>query len=197
MKEVKIKKSMTNKKIRRNKLIYSSSSKSLDLGLNLKENHEKILCKEKPSNCIKGTNYVKVNINNSKNNDKIITTNVISNGINKFDKIKMIKKENEIKKNLKNNVLHRNNYNLEQMKKSPPKVPDIFYHIYFFNNEKALTKENEIFGTLNRENVPNIFYNHLFYNINKPSYTCRLKNKKISLTQRNKKKLLTIIYYSP
>ena len=197
MKEVEIKKSMTNKKIRRNKLIYSSSSsKNIDLELNLKENHEKILYKEKPSNCNKGTNYVKVNINNSKNNDKIITTNVVLNGIKKFDKIKMIKNENEIKKNLKKNLLHGNNYNLEQMKKSPPKVPDIFHHIYFFNNEKTLTKENEIFGTLNRENVPNIFYNHLFSNINKSS-TCRFKNRKISLTQRNKKKLLTIIYYTP
>ena len=199
MKEVKIKKSNTIKKIRRKKIIScSSSSKSVDLELNLKESKKKLLNEEKSSNCHKETNYVNINNNNSKNNDNINSRNVRSNCLTKLDKVKKFDNENTIKKNKNNSKPHNNNCDLELMKKTPPKMPDIFSHIYDFNNDNTLFKDNETYGTIDRGKVPNIFYNHLLIYNNKSSYTSRFKKKrKISLTQRNKKKLLTIIYYSP
>ena len=60
-------------------------------------------------------------------------------------------------------------------------------------------KNSESFGTINKDTVPIIFYNHLMEGVygDKKNVNNRNSYLKTSMTQRNKKKLLTIIYYSP
>ena len=85
------------------------------------------------------------------------------------------------------------------MREKPPKLPELFSHNYNFKeNELILDKSNETFGKLNKETIPITFYNHLMINnTSKKFVNNRNKYFKTSITQRNKKKLLTIIYYSP
>lgn len=84
--------------------------------------------------------------------------------------------------------LYTQNYDLTCMKKQPPKLPDIFYHEHNLN----CTIKNETYGQINKGTIGNIFYSHLM--------TFNYKKKKLiksCVTQRNQKKLLTIIYYKP
>ena len=80
------------------------------------------------------------------------------------------------------------------LKEYPPKKPELYNHIYNLKNKLKLFKENEEFGMLNEDIVPNIFYNHFMACVNNKKFN---KNNVYSITQRNKKKLITIVYYLP
>ena len=99
--------------------------------------------------------------------------------------IKVSKDENKVKIS----DFYSQNYDIACMKKQPPKLPDIFYHAHNINNINKSIK-NDTYGEINKGAIGNIFYSHLM----------TFKNKKKNIikscvTQRNQKKLLTIIYY--
>lgn len=83
------------------------------------------------------------------------------------------------------------------MKESPTIIPEIFNHVYNICNKNFLFQDNKNFGILYKGIIPSIFYNHLMININNKLSTGKCKYIKNSITQRNKNKLLTYIYYSP
>jgi len=99
--------------------------------------------------------------------------------------------------NKKKSEIYSQNFDISLMKKMPPKVNDLYLHNYSFS-DKQMDKSNA-FVKLNKEIIPIAFYNHLMvceknrktFNNNKHKYF------RASMTQRNKKKLLTVIYYSP
>ena len=110
------------------------------------------------------------------------------------------KKSSELKNNSHSNNININKNNsldnysqsydvLSSMKKSPPNVPGIYSHDYNLENIKN-NLINETYGEIYQGKVPNIFYGHFMSRKNKPA-------KKSCMTQRHKKKLVTIIYYSP
>jgi len=80
------------------------------------------------------------------------------------------------------------------LKEYPPKMSDLYDHKYNLRSKLKLFKENEVFGILNKDIIPNIFYNHLMVSINNKKFK---KNSIYTITQRNKKKLITIVYYLP
>ena len=129
--------------------------------------------------------YDKKNINLEINFQKDKNNNII---FKKYDKKEKIKKDND---------LYGQNFNLKNLRESPPRSPDLFYHQYNFKNQKIFSKDNENFNVLNRNNIPNVFYNHLIINENNIGFNNKCKYKKISIIKRNKNRLLTIIYYSP
>ena len=96
--------------------------------------------------------------------------------------------------NNKNIEIYGQAYDLKIMRESPPKSPELFFHLYTLKNKTKFFKENDSFGIIKNDKIPNIFYNHFLFTEKKCSLN---KYKKISITQRNKNKLLTIIYCSP
>ena len=114
-----------------------------------------------------------------------------------IDKGKILKKKNGKKENKNINIeQYGQDYEcLDFMKHNPPKEPQIFEHIYNLRNRNDKFKENETLGRLNKGNIPIVFYDHMFFNEKKKYKNC--KYNKTSITHRNKKKLITIIYYSP
>jgi hypothetical protein len=185
------------------KLIYRKKCKSLDK-FNAKD--KKII-----------VNKFEINYQNNKNIDDAknkpqcnIKNNNASNLVNTFltsnNKKNNISKQKQEKKqslklkamaNKKKSEIYSQNFDISLMKERPPKVNELFLHDYSFN-EKLIDKSNETFGKLNKETIPVAFYNHLMIN-DKKEKTFNNKHKyfRTSITQRNKKKLLTIIYYSP
>lgn len=111
----------------------------------------------------------------------------MSNYIRIIDKGKILKK--------KNGKIEIKNINIEQygqdyecldfMKHNPPKEPQILEHIYNLRNRKVVFKENEALGRLNKDNIPIVFYDHMFFN-EKKKYK-KSKYSKTSITYRNKK----------
>ena len=95
----------------------------------------------------------------------------------------------------KNIEIYGQTYDIKIMRETPPKSPELFFHLFTLKNKKQLLKENDTFGIIKKDKMPNIFYNHFLFCEKKLSLNYR--HKKISMTQRNKNKLLTIIYYSP
>ena len=94
--------------------------------------------------------------------------------------------KNVIRRNILD--LYTQNFDLTCMKKQPPKLPEIFEHEHNISNKNIFM--NESYGQIHKGSIGNIFYNHLM--------TFNYKKKKLiktCLTQRNQKKLLTIIYY--
>lgn len=91
--------------------------------------------------------------------------------------------------------LYNQNFNLNCMKEYPPKKPEIFIHQINLNNSIILFKDNETLGIINKRKLPIVFYNHLMINLNYKSFYKNCKYKKVSITKRNKKKLLHIVYY--
>ncbi len=83
------------------------------------------------------------------------------------------------------------------MKEIAPKLPIMYSHDYNLENNTPMYKGSETLGKMNRDKVPVCFYNHLMFCNNNKLVKCKNKYSKTSLTQRNKNKLLTIIYYSP
>jgi len=112
-----------------------------------------------------------------------------------------INKEYILKQNLKTNLKDIKNHLFMQdkdivkyMKTGPCRLPNLYSHDYNLKNNSIMEKDNETLGKVNRDTIPITFYNHLMIIGNKKI----VNNKnKISITQRNKRKLLTIIYYFP
>lgn len=127
------------------------------------------------------------NKNEKNNNDKDIN-----------DKNHSLQKKVHInqKKN-KNIELYGQNCNLEYFRKNAPKAPELFSHIYNINNINVFTKDNETLGKLNKNIIPNVYYNHMIYNREYSIFNINCKYLKICIVQRNKKKLSSIIYYRP
>jgi hypothetical protein len=133
-------------------------------------------------------------------NNLSIPVNTIPNSNNKekyISKQKQSLKLKAISNKTKVEIFSQNIDAINIMKEKPPKIPELFYHDYNFGI-KLIEKSDETFGQLNREIIPVAFYNHLFINeeskklVNNKNKYCRT-----SLTQRNKNKMLTVIYYSP
>ena len=91
------------------------------------------------------------------------------------------------------------NFDLNCMKKNPPKLPEVFYHKYNLHNFELNSKNS--YEKLGRGTIPNIFFGHWMVECNKSNFGFGGKKfkkfVKSSATQRNNKKLLTIVYYAP
>ena len=137
-------------------------------------------------------------------NNKIINQNSkINNNIDfiEHNSIKVPNNNNNalIMRNNKKNIkreLYGQELNLKNMKTIPPKQSELFLHIYNLRNRNILFKNNETVGILNKGNIPNVYFNHLMIEEKYVIFNNKCKYNRISLTQRNKNKLLTIIYYS-
>ena len=92
--------------------------------------------------------------------------------------------KNENKKNLE--TYSQGKDTLKYLKINPPKLPNIYNHDYDLKN----LDNNETFGKINKGTIPVVFFGHLMSEKKKTF-------NRLSTTQRNKKKLLTIIYYTP
>ena len=108
--------------------------------------------------------------------------------------------------NINKNVkleMYTQNIDVSCMKKCPPKLPDLFNneHGFHYNVKGAISSDT--YGQLSKGIIPNIFYSHLMVGTNLTYIGFRrgknnIKNYfNMSMTQRNKKKLLTIIYFTP
>ena len=98
---------------------------------------------------------------------------------------KPVKKKN----NINTEAYVQDNDILNYMKKNPPKLPNIYNHDYDFKSSDK-NYNNDTCGKINKGAIPVVFLGHLM-----------IEKKKVfnnlSITQRHKKKLLTIIYYTP
>ena len=75
------------------------------------------------------------------------------------------------------------------MKSAPPLLPNIYNHEYNFEDSKN-NFTRETYGEIDKGKIPNIFFDHLMVKKKKTF-------NKSCITYRNKKKCLTLIYYSP
>ena len=84
------------------------------------------------------------------------------------------------------------------MKENAPNLPNIYNHEYNLENKNTSNYYNQTYEQLNKDIIPICFYNHLMIRENAKNIMNK-KNKyfKTCINKRNKKKLLTIIYYSP
>ena len=139
-------------------------------------------------------NKVQFKINNMSN-----LVNTLTNF--NYNKKNILKQKQSLKLkasgNKKNAEIYSQNIDVSIMKEKPPKLPDLFFHDYTFN-DKLIVKSNETFGKLNQDTIPVAFNNHLMINEKDKKFVNK-KHKyfRTSATQRNAKKLLTVIYYSP
>ena len=114
-------------------------------------------------------------------------------------KIKNGSKEKKItinKENKKNNKEDETSKICKKsdFKENPPKLPQLYFHDYLYENKNIFSNLNESVGDINiYKNVQNIFYNHLITNKkdDKVNYLIASTNK------RFRGKVLTYIYYSP
>ena len=165
----------------------------------------KIINNKKQQYYIKNNNYKlneykKINIVNRKatKNQSKCKININNAPISAVHNVKINKKNikhNLIQKIDKNSVdLFSQNKNINYMIERAPNLPSLYEHDYNLQNKNT----SETYGELNKEIVPNIFYNHLMIDKNSKNYKNNKKKYiKTSITHRNKKKMLTIIYYSP
>ena len=118
---------------------------------------------------------------------------------NKNEKIKNDPKEQKIiinKENIKSNKDGETSKICKKsdFKEKPPKLPQLYFHDYLYENKNIFSNLNESVGDINiYKNVQNIFYNHLITNKkdDKVNYLIASTN------QRFRGKVLTYIYYSP
>lgn len=118
-----------------------------------------------------------------------------------YNRKKISKQQKSLKLGVSSNKtideIYSQNNDLSFMKEKPPKLPELFFHDYTFN-DKLIVKTNETYSKLNHETIPTSFYNHLMISDeNKKFANNRNKYFRASATQRNKRKMLTVIYYSP
>ena len=184
------------------KFLYNEN-KNVNYNINRIKDAKKVIkaCEVKINNFINNKTIDSVN-NKLKNkiNNLSIPVNPIPNSHNKenyISKQKQSLKLKAISNKTKVEIFSQNIDAINIMKEKPPKIPELFYHDYNFSI-KLIEKSDETFGQLNREIIPVAFYNHLFIKgeskklVNNKNKYCRT-----SLTQRNKNKMLTVIYYSP
>ena len=186
----------------KDKFLYNEN-KNLNCIINkIKDAKEvKKACEVKINNFINNKTIDSVNYKlQNKINNLSLPVNTIPNSNNKEkynSKQKQSLKLEAISNKTKVEIFSQNVDAINIMKEKPPKLPDLFFHDYNFS-DKLIEKSNETFGKLNREIIPVAFYNHLVISeeskklVNNKNKYCR-----ISLTQRNKNKMLTFIYYSP
>ena len=186
----------------KDKFLYNEN-KNINFNINKIKDGKNVIkaCEVKINNFISnrtidsGNNKVKNKINNL---SIPVNTNPNSNNKEKYiSKQKQSLKLKAISNKTKVEIFSQNIDAINIMKEKPPKLPELFFHDYNFSG-KLIEKSNETFGKLNREIIPVAFYNHLVINeeskklVNNKNKYCRT-----SLTQRNKNKMLTVIYYSP
>lgn len=180
-----------NTKYNYNKLFLEKDFKYKHFPKNISLNHQtKIINFDKTFKNI-------INEKNSKkceNSKTLSTKKEINDNEHKTDVLKCGKKNKE--KNKKDD-LYGQSFNLSRMREKPPTKPELFSHLYIFNNKKTLYKENENFFTKQKGRIPNVFYNHFLINNNLYNFNNKYNYTKIAMTQRNKNKLITIIYYTP
>ena len=133
-----------------------------------------------------------VNINKNIKNKNNIVLNYNKKGVKNINIINDKKNNKNIKIFQDNNI---NNDNLlfkkELLKSFPPKIPNLYDKKYLLEqNANKNYFYNNTYKKINQSEVPNTFYNHIMYINNK-------KFNSISITNRIKGKLLTILYYSP
>ena len=168
--------------------------------LNLYTKVKTIKKETKEKEKIKKTNNI-TTINNIPPHKEIKCCNNVDNNINKKSNIKTLE-TNIINNNKKNaSESYSQNYNLLCMKKNPPKLPEVFYHSHNFETNEIMTATSNSYAKLNMGTIPNIFFGHLM--VERKKFKIGFGGKKVqnyirsSSTQRNNKKLLTVIYYSP
>jgi hypothetical protein len=173
-----------------NKNIYNNINKNENVKNNIKRNENKV----NNFPCNKIIEKVQIKINNL----SIPVNKQTNSNYNKNNNSKQ-KPTSKLKAlgNKKNAEIFSQNIDASLMKGKPPKLPEIFFHDFTFN-EQLMAKSNETFGKLNQGTIPIAFYNHLMISEeNKKFIYKKSKYFRTSATQRNHKKLLTIIYYSP
>ena len=127
----------------------------------------------------------------------ILNSNNKKNNISKQEKKQKQSLKLKTLAKKKKSEIYSQNLDISLMKGKPPKVNELFLHDYSFS-DKLIDKSNETFGKLDKETIPVAFYNHLMISEkNKKTINKNHKYFRTSITQRNKKKLLTFIYYSP
>lgn len=129
----------------------------------------------------------KININN--------TSKPIKTVINHKDNINIRHTTKKKLETIKNND-YTQNKDISCMNINVPNLPNLFEHEFNLENDNNITNKcNKTFGQLNKEIIPISFYNHLMFSEN----VKKKHNKyfKASITERNKKKLITILYYTP
>lgn len=162
-------------------IIHNIKNSQINFGKNTKELYEKIITYEK----------FQKNKNSKASKVKYPEPSQIKKVDKKNIKLQKIYKNDTVKKRVD---LYGQINDIKCLKEYPPKKPDLYNHKYNLKNKLKLFKENEEFGSLNKEIVPIIFYNHFMVNVNNKKF----KQKSVyTITQRNKKKLLTIVYYLP
>ena len=142
-------------------------------------------------NCKKNFNKISIPVNNSsiKNPQELNKA--------KGKEIKSISNQNKNKKGKKAEI-YSQKIDISIMKDNPPKIPELLLHNYILNNNNIIEKYNETCEKLDRGTIPITFYGHIMTSENKiKNIYNRNKYHKTSTTQRNKNKLITIVYYSP
>jgi hypothetical protein len=179
------------------KLVYNKN-KNVNNDINMNENANNNIkrCENKINNfpCNKIIENVQIKINNL-----LIPENKQTNSNYNKNNISKQKPSSKLKAlgYKKNAEKFSQNIDASLMKGKPPKLPEIFFHDFTFN-EQLMVKSNETFGKLNQGTIPVAFYNHLMISEeNKKLIYKKSKYFRTSATQRNNKKVLTIIYYSP
>ena len=171
-----------NKNNKNNSPYFKDKKSSLEIGIKINIKNEE---KNKYSK-----NYEATDTKNKNSNEKKIAN-------------KKMNKDKDIKNNKLNNDKSKicesygQNHDLKIMRENPPKSPELFSHLYNIGLKKTFFKENDSFGIIQKDIIPNVFYNHFLFNESKYSVGNKHKYNKISITQRNKKKLVNIIYISP
>ena len=128
-------------------------NKEISYGSKEKNNYEKSI-KQNEIKKAKNTNNFKKNISKNK---KSKDNNILKN---KKGKVICKNKEN-------NNEFYGQNYNIKSiMRENPPILPDLFSKVFNLSQKDTLFKDNESFGILNKDSIPNIFYNHFIISEN-------------------------------
>ena len=188
------------------RLKYKRKFNSVDKLLNISVNNNLNISQFKKSNFIGNNTYkiyknkdnCKKNINNiliPVNNASIKNPQEL-NKTNEKD-IKSISNQNKNKKEKKTEIFSQK-IDISIMKEEPPKIPELFSHNYKLKNNNIIEKYNETCEKLDRGTIPITFYGHIMTSENKiKNINNRNKYHKSSITQRNKNKLITIVYFSP
>lgn len=126
-----------------------------------------------------------VTINGSKNKNN---EDILSNNTKKLLNSKIVNRGKKL-----NSEIYNQNHDLSSMKKFPPNMPELLNPEHDINNTVKGIFSNATYGHLSKGIIPNIFFGHLMVDsvIKKKRYF------RSSATQRNKSKLLTIIYVKP
>lgn len=175
----------TNNQVNNIKLL-KNFKKSNSLSLIIRKSISQILNK-----------YTSNIVNENKNEKNNKYKDIKKAFFNKKDNNALQKIFHNNEKNIKAIELYGQNCNLEYFRKNPPKAPELFDHIYNIKNNNVFTKDNETLGSLNKDIIPNVFYNHMIYNRDNSIIDNKCKYLKSCILQRNKKKLSSIIYYFP